>query len=339
MNKLNQGESKMKFNTIGGTTVSAVVGCNPFLSKRGAYYRLRNETPPVPTNEAMERGIRFEEPIAQYFAAAHPEFKVVHNTKDLSNEPEHCKGTSEFITGSPDRLLYPADVTPETFAYTYPIAGLEIKTATIHTRNQWGAFGTDQVPQHYLVQCHWYMQFYNVDRWYLAVQFFSDDDKPLTYGEYIIHYDQQIIDYLRMEAEKFWNNYVLPGVVPEDDAVDETIVEYVKQQYPVDTEPAREATTDEVELVKKYIEKRLQKDKATAEYESAKIDLQMAIGNSTGLISPYGQINWKKTKDRETVDWKAICYEMGVGDEVIKAHTKTTTGSRMWNDRNLKAEG
>ena len=329
----------MNYNTIGGTIVSALVGCNPFLSKRGAYYRLRGETPPTPVNEAMERGIRFEEPIAQYFAAAHPEFKVVHNTKGLTDDPERCHGDKEYITGSPDRLLYPASVTPETFMFTQPVAGLEIKTASIHTRNQWGAFGTDQVPQHYLVQCHWYMQFYNVDKWYLAVQFFNDEEKPLTYGEYVIHYDQQIIDYLRLEADKFWNTYVIPAVVPEDDAVDDTIVEYVKQKYPAETEPAREATTDEVELTKLYLEKRLQRDKANAEYESAKINLQMAIGDSSGLITPYGQLNWKKTKDRESVDWKAICYEMGVSDDMIKSHTKTTTGSRMWNDRNLKDEG
>ena len=327
------------FNTIGGTTVSAVVGCNPFLSKRGAYYKLRNETPPIPPNEAMERGIRFEEPIAQIFAAAHKEFKVVHNTRDLFDvEPEHCHGDASYITGSPDRLLYPADVTKETFMYTQPVAGLEIKTASIHTRNQWGAFGTDQVPQHYLVQCHWYMQFYNVKKWYLAVQFFNEDEIPMMYGEYIINYDQEVIDYLRKEAKKFWEEYVVPGVVPEDAAVDNTIVEYVKEKHPEEKEPVRDATTDEVKLVERYLEKRMLKDKANAEYESAKIDLQMAIGDAAGLSSPFGTINWKKTKDRETVDWKAICYEMGVGDDVIKAHTKTTTGSRMWNDRNLKGD-
>ncbi|MBP3532658.1 MAG: YqaJ viral recombinase family protein, partial [Thermoguttaceae bacterium] len=155
------------FGTIGGTTISAIVGASPWLSPRGAYLKLRGEAGPKPDNEAMARGRKFETVIARIFQANHPEYFVA---RDSDRTSEECDDAIErvqdaelsYLTGSPDRVLFGADDTEDEFKI---LAGLEIKTTQAASRSQWGEYGTDKIPLVYLVQCNWYMGFYNVPKW------------------------------------------------------------------------------------------------------------------------------------------------------------------------------
>lgn len=327
------------FGTIGGTTISAIVGASPWLSPRGAYLKLRGESGPKPDNEAMARGRKFETVIARIFQENHPEYFVAQNRDregDDSGYLEYCYDDErQFLTGSPDRLLFGADGTEDEYKI---LAGLEVKTAQSINRSQWGERGTDQIPLAYQVQCHWYMGFYDVPKWEIAVMFFNAENEPVSYSEYTINRDEEIIAALRKEAVEFWEKHVVPGIPPEDDTVDESVVEYVKNQYPADTAPEEAANEDEEKRVERYVRAKIALNKATCEYDAAKLTVQEAIGERAGIISSFGKITWKKSKSRFVTDWKTIAAELNAPPELIERHTKTVEGSRIFNDRNIKTE-
>lgn len=326
-------------NSIGGTTISAIVGASPWLSPRGAYLKLRGEAGPKLDNEAMARGRKFETVIARIFQANHPEYFVAKN-RDREGEDsgyfEHCYDDErQFLTGSPDRLLFGADDTDDASKI---LAGLEIKTAQSVSRSQWGERGTDQIPLVYQIQCHWYMGFYDVDRWEVAVMFFNPDNGPVGYSEYTIRRDDEVIQALREAAITFWNEHVVPGIPPEEDRIDETVVEFVKNQFPADTVPEEAANEEEEKKIERYVRAKITLQAATSEFDSAKLAVQESIGERAGILSSFGKITWKKTKDRRVTDWKAVAAEMEATPEVIERHTKTVEGSRLFNDRNVRME-
>ena len=329
----------INFGTIGGTTVSGIVGVSPWLSPRGAYLKLRGESAPKPDNEAMARGRAFEPVVAQIYQANHPEYFVAKN-RDREGEDsgyfEHCYDDErQFLTGSPDRLLFGADDTDDESKI---LAGLEIKTAQSINRSQWGERGTDQIPLVYQIQCHWYMGFYNVDRWEVAVMFFNTDNEPVGYSEYTIRRDDEVIQNLREAAITFWNEHVVPGIPPEEDRIDETVVEFIRNQYPAETAPEKEANEEEEKIIERYIRAKIALQAATNEYDATRLAVQEAIGENVGLSSRYGKVTWKKSKDRNVVDWKPVALKAGATQELVEQHTKTVEGPRVFNDRNLRIE-
>jgi predicted phage-related endonuclease len=328
------------YGTIGGTTISAIVGASPWLSPRGAYLKLRGESGPKPDSEAMARGRKFETVVARVFQANHPEYFVA---RDSDRASEECDDAIErvqdaelsYLTGSPDRVLFGADGTEDEYKI---LAGLEIKTAQSTSCAKWGERGTDQIPLVYLVQCNWYMGFYDVSKWEVAVMFFNAEHGPVGYNEYTIYRDEGIIEALRKAAVEFWEKHVVPGIPPEDDTVDETVVEFVKNQYPADTAPVEVANEEEEKKIERYARAKDALNKAESEFKAAKLAVREALRERAGFFSRLGTITCKKSKDRFVIDWKAIAMELGASQEQIDRHAKTVEGSRIFNDRNLRIE-
>lgn len=321
------------FRTIGGTTISAILGVSPYLSPLGAYLKLRGEAAGDSSNSAIERGIRFEDVVAQTFAAAHPEFVVKHNPEGTDEQLRLTDSTYEFITGSPDRLLYSRE------GGSNPVCGLEIKTSSMRLRSQWGQFGTDSIPLHYMCQVQWYLGFYpNLPEWFVAVEFFDDEDKPLLYGEYLVKRDNELILKMREAAIDFWENRVLKGVAPECDVVDSTVTEYVRRTWSDDLGTTETADEDQNQLVRDYILAKSEKERAEAVYEAAKTKVQLAMKDASYFQTNFGRISWKKTKDKEVIDYKALCDFLHPKEDVIKKFTSVKEGYRLFNDRSLKLE-
>ena len=54
------------------------------------------------------------------------------------------------------------------------------------------------------------------------------------------------------------------------------------------------------------------------------------MGEASILKSDSGQFTWKKSKDRETTDWKAIAESLGATPEQVAAHTTSKEGARVF---------
>lgn len=318
------------FGKIGGTTVSAIVGLNPWETPHGAYLKLRKEAPPTPDNEAMARGRRFEPIVANVFQGNHPEYVVEHNRKGTDAPEVYEHPDYPFLVGHPDRLLY--DAQSEKL-----VEGLEIKTSNWSNFRQWGEEGTDEIPQNYLIQCQWYAGLAQLPVWRVEVAFLDDEGKLKTCKEYKINADAELFETLVERAVDFWENNVIPGVPPEIDRVDETTKQWLVQKFAYNVEPIEEATPHEERLMATYLARKEALEAAQEELNQVELALKMAIGDRDGLSSEtFGKVTWKRTKDTQRVDYKGVCEELEIAPEIFERHTKKVEGTRRFVTSGLK---
>lgn len=323
--------SPKQFGRIGGTTVSAIVGLNPWSTPHSAYLQLRNEAPPVPDNEAMARGRRYEPIIADLFQGGHQEFRVAHNRKGTSAPELYEHPEYDFLIGHPDRLLYERSTEDL-------VEGLEIKTSNWANVRAWGEEGTDAIPQNYLIQCQWYAGLANLPIWRVAVAFLDDAGILKQYREYKIYADKELFETLVDRAVDFWETHVVPGVPPEIDYVDETTARWVAQKFARNVEPMNVATPQEERLLAKYLAQKEAFEAAQRELEQVELAIKMAIGDRDGLTSEtFGKVTWKRSKDSQRIDYKGVCEELQIDPEIYERHTKTVEGTRRFVTSGLKA--
>lgn len=310
------------FDRIGGTTVSAIVGQNPWATPHSAYLQLRHEVSPTPDNEAMARGREYEPILAEVFAQGKPEYRVEHNRQG-TDEPElYVDEKYPFLIGHPDRLLYAKDSGDL-------IAGLEIKTSSITNRRYWGEVGTDAIPIHYLIQCQWYAGLAKLPKWLVAVAFLDERGVLHDYREYNVIADEELFEVLVESAVSFWNDHVLPGIPPELETIDDTTKRWIAQRFPRNVEPLEAATPQEEQIMARFLRRKEALEAAQKEFDQAETELKLAIGDREGLKSEtFGKVTWKNTKDSKRVDYHAICDELNVDSETIERFTKTIAGTR-----------
>ncbi len=280
----------------------------------------------------MARGRRFEDTIAQLFAASHQEYQIEHN-RNKTQTPEYVEHKEyNYLIGHPDRLIF--DESGKNI-----IGGLEIKTSNIANIGSWGADGTDEIPENYQLQCQWYAGLMGLDQWTLAVAFLDDNDKLRAYREHPIYPKKKIYETLVNKAVEFWEESVLPGIPPEIDAdsVDEMTRRWILERFPKNNNPLETATFEEESIIHDYLAAKKNKMEAEAILEKIELKLKMAIGNRDGLISDdFGKVTWKLSKDSQRVDYKGIVEELNPQKEIIDRYTKTTPGSRRFETKGLK---
>lgn len=315
--------------------ISGILGCSPYLSPLGAYLRLRKEVSGSESTPAIERGLRFEDVVANTFAANHYDIRVEHNP-DFTSDPFYVVDKDvEYLTGSPDRLLFAKDAKPG----DPPIAGLEIKTAGIHSKDQWGKKGTDQIPINYLCQCQWYLMFFpELTDWHVAVEFFDENESPLLYAEYLVKRDDEVIAAMRKSAINFFEDFVKKSTPPPSQSVDDCVRTYVRKAFPDDLGTTAVANAEENKLVKEYLQAKEEKERADQRFETLKTRLQMAIKDNSYFDTAYGQISWRRTRDKEVIDYKSLVEFLHPKDEVIERFKVVKDGYRLFNDKGLKDE-
>lgn len=323
-------KSISEFGRIGGTTVSAIVGLNPWKNAHGAYLELRREVSPTPDNVAMERGRRYEPVVADIFQNSRTEYVVKHNRQgtdvpELYEHPDY-----PFLIGHPDRMLYDSKTNEL-------VAGLEIKTSNWSNARNWGEEGTDDIPQHYLIQCQWYAGLANLPTWQVAVAFLDDDGKLRQYKEFKVNSDKQLFDTLVERSIEFWEEHVVPGIPPEVNTVDCTTARWLNERYPRNVIPMEEANAEEEQVMTRLMALREAAKRAESELQAVENELKMLIGERDGLHSDrLGNVTWKRSKDTTKIDYRGICDELELDPELVKRHTKQVEGTRRFVTSGLK---
>jgi hypothetical protein len=66
-------------------------------------------------------------------------------------------------------------------------------------------------------------------------------------------------------------------------------------------------------------------------------EVKKIIGETSGIVGPWGKITWRSNKDSEKTDWKAIVDELVAGNdyddiikELINKHTSIKKGARVF---------
>jgi putative phage-type endonuclease len=175
---------------ITGTDAGAITGMNPFVSAVQVYFDKTSDEIEEFDNEAMRQGRDLEEYVAQRFCEE-TGFKV-RRANAIYQNVDHPIMLADF-----DRLIVGQR------------AGLECKTVSAYSADKWkdGA-----IPLHYLMQVQHYLAVSDFDCWYVAALIMGK--------EFIIRKierDEELIQYLITIEERFWNEHVVPRIMPEPD--------------------------------------------------------------------------------------------------------------------------
>lgn len=193
---------RLRKTGIGGSDAGAICGMNPYASPMSVYQDKSSDEVADLDNESMRQGRDLEDYVAKRFMEE-TGFKVKRSNM-MYRSKEH-----PFMLADIDRLIIGQD------------AGLECKTASAYSADKWK---DGEIPPHYLLQCCHYMAVTGKREWYIAVVILG---KEFKYAK--ITWDDEMIKNLLAIEHDFWNNHVLPKIMPDPDgskACDEVLEQY-----------------------------------------------------------------------------------------------------------------
>ena len=196
---------RLRKSGIGGSDAGAICGLNPYASPMSVYRDKTSEDVSDTDNEAMRQGRDLEDYVARRFMEA-TGLKVRRSNMMYRSDDHPC------MIADVDRLVVGED------------AGLECKTASAYNADKWkdGA-----VPMHYMIQCAHYMAVTGRKAWYIAAVILGQEFKFAK-----ITRDDAMISNLIAIEEAFWNNHIVPRIIPPPDgskACDEVLEQYFHQ--------------------------------------------------------------------------------------------------------------
>lgn len=196
---------KNRFNGLGGSEISAVVGLNPYLNNitLWEYKTGRKQPEDISDKPFVKYGTEAEPLLRELFKLDFPEYSVEYienNSFKNSRYPWAQASLDGMLTDSEGRKGI-----------------LEIKTTEILNsmhREKWN----HKIPDNYYCQCLFYMAVLEAEFCVLKAQLKTvfDGVPYLQTKHYKIERSevQEDIDYLMQEGADFWNKYVLTGKKP-----------------------------------------------------------------------------------------------------------------------------
>ncbi len=196
---------RMRKQGITGTDAASIVGLNPFKSAMEVWQDKLSDDITEYDNEAMRQGRDLEDYVARRFEEE-TGLKVRKANAIFQNE-EHPVLLADF-----DRVIVGVN------------SGLECKTVSPYSADKWK---DSEIPPHYYMQVQHYLAVSGFDSWYIAALILGK--------EFIVRKverDQELIDSLILVEERFWNENVLKGVMPEPDG-SKACSDYIASRYSV----------------------------------------------------------------------------------------------------------
>jgi len=342
---------------ISGTLAAAVLGVNPWKSPLAAYneiFGLSHEE----EREAMRWGSRLEPLIAREYQERTGAILWPHTDFGLDHRYPLRHREINWWTGTPDRLIihdpkYLIDpdldgeraraameeILADPAFWAQVERGWEGKTAGPRMAQFWGEEDSDEIPEIYLIQSSWYLglvRSYNpeITNWDVSVLIGGQQ-----FRTYQVRYNEKLAQAMAARAAEFWQNHILTRTPPPPSA-DPAWQEYFKKFFPQENLPLAEASQQEQSLFIQLWEAHQQLDTWQERYETLANALKLCIGDRAGIQGTIDNLSWKltwkKTKDTQKVDWKAVVDELcqripdmeGTIRDIIEAHTTTIPGAR-----------
>jgi putative phage-type endonuclease len=251
---------------ISGTEIAALFGMSPYATPFSVYARKKGLVPDLEQTPRMRMGKLLEPVVVQLFEE--DTNKSVSWSDRLMEHPKE-----PLVIGTPDGFV---NIDESVF---------ESKTAGLDRAFEWGDEG-DQVPQHYLFQCQYYMMLTGTKQADLAVLIGGND-----FRRFELTADEELQALMLDEVRRFWRDHIEKNVPPEIDYTNEA-KQYLMQRYPSPTEGIRDATSAEDELVIGIIQTRKELKFLEERKETLQNKLKDSIGLHKGLQSIHGKVSW-----------------------------------------------
>ena len=191
---------------IGSSDMAAVLGVNPWRSAYDVWADKTGRLPDMPENEAMAMGTRYEGGVLG-FAMKHlgPLLCNIHRSL-----PEaHLAANIDAIVAATNEPV-------------------EAKTTGLHSRvvEIWGDEGTNQVPDHVIIQCHVHM---------ICMNGAPVCHVPVLIGGrgeimYRVNRRADLCDIIVERSNEFWTKYVETDIPPEDSQPTLQVIKLLKRE-------------------------------------------------------------------------------------------------------------
>jgi putative phage-type endonuclease len=216
---------------------------------------------------------------------------------------------------------------------------VEIKTVNDRSfaSGEWGADGSDEIPEYYLAQVQWQMAVVGASECFLVAlcapsatlkllasmanagantKMLVNAVREIGLHTYRIEANADLQATMFEVAGEFWQKHVVDR---------EPVPDYGRM---IDSGDILVATMEQEELIADLKARRSCLATVKADCEAAEDKVKTMIGASSGIKSSLGQVTWKKAKDSSVTDWEAVARAAGAGAELIAEHTKSRAGSR-----------
>ena len=287
---------KERKSGIGGSDAGAICGLNPYRSPIAVYQDKTSIETDDTDSESMRQGRDFEDYVARRFMEETG--KKARRANVIYKSREH-----PFLFANVDRMIIGEN------------AGLECKTASAYSADRWK---DGHIPESYELQCHHYMAVTGADAWYIAVVILGKD-----FLWHRIERDEDLIrDLISIESD-FWNNHVIPRIMPEPDG-SESSEHLIRQLTGKATFKKEIPLTGFDEQLKRRMEITELIDRLDTEKKTIEQKLKLYMGDAEIAENDRYRITWKNSQT-ERLDTKALKQEQ---PEIYRKYARTIESRR-----------
>jgi len=323
---LSMAQKEFRRRGVSASDIAALCGVSRW-KKPIKVYEEKIEPPEEDSEPTVDQefGNRVENMVLDW-TAERVETPIFHNTGPEAITFQSRK--HELALATPDGLAF-EDALPESFEvlraqYESATAVVEVK-APGRTIADWTSplEMADGIPDYYIPQVHWQMGVLDLPEVVVGALIGRE---PWIYR---IAFNAELFKMLLHIAEKFWENHVLKQIPPPVDESKDYAAHLV-HRYPGHASDELCKTNPEVDVA--VI--KLREAKEAAEGLDSVIRLQQNIikghiGDAAGIEGPWGKIYWKKSKDSESWDTKAMRKWFEKNEpKALEKFRKTKSGGR-----------
>lgn len=325
---LTEKDHKTRSNGIGSSEIAMLIYVDgkPLSPWGGSHKLWRKKTgrgKEAKPKSYMSRGNYMESGILDWYAHDHG---VAWTKPPSMRHPKHT-----HVVDSVDALTYDPQGPRDRI-----LRCVEAKASHWSNAGEWGAAGTDEIPEYYIVQCQWHLGLHMPEQGICDVPM----DNGTKRTDYSVRYDPELYLCLVDIAQKFWRDHIDADLEPPDDDHADTskwLSGYLSQRQGMGY---LEADDELRNIMLDYREMLLDQDAHQAKLDELKVSLMRAIGEYDGLVIPGTKmrISWKQAKDSVTPNWQDIAESLfprcGLDqesvDEIKMSRVKVKKGGRRW---------
>jgi len=287
---------ELRKHGIGASDIPVILGMSRYKTPYELWAEKTGKVEPEPVGEAAERGHILEDAVATFYEKrTNAKTRRSNGICRLKEHPWAFCSLDRTIEGQ-DGLV-------------------EIKTSTSR------AWELDPVPDFVQAQVQYQMLVTGAPWVDVAALLGS-----LTFRVERVYENKMEQAVIFNAAQRFWEA-VKSDTPPPVLGTDSDIYAKVVPQKRGDILPA----SPEIELVAQaYADATYEETLSTEHLRNLAIEMKQAIGDAEGISGTDWTATWKQNKDKVTVDWKAVAMSIQVTDEIIKQHTKTEPGPRVF---------
>lgn len=294
---------KAREEGIGASEVAAILGISPWETPFSLYLKKTHQVPPTEENDAMRRGHYLEDAVVQWWMHETGEQVIKASAADIIYvHPEF-----PYMRVTPDRIVKGRKKI------------LEVKSTAI----QMG----ETIPDYYLAQVTYQMYVTGIHQAELIYI-----QGGLTFGRFIVDYDEEFAEFIAAKVTEFWNENVLGGKEPDAICVEDLAVK-VPKSTPEKSVTADESALDQIAVLR---EKKAMYEALGDEITDLQNSLKMFMEDSEALLDTDGNIllTWKSGKDKTSFDSKRFAEE---NPDLYEKYCKIVPGARSFLLKKPKA--